>query len=373
MFTTGNTTVDAIGQMHLEGNVIPHTWYENIRLSTGKPDLIAITLLSEIVYWYRPIHLKEEASGRLLGIKKKFKADALQRSYDSFVEQFGFSKKQVREAMDRLEQLGLITRDFRTITSNGTNLSNVLFIDLNIGLLEGITFLGNRVLPKKERGYCPNGKEGVTDMGNRVLPKRETPIAPEGNTYTEITTEITNTEITKKNTSRKRVYDESSVEYQLANRLYKKILANDCNFKKPNLNSWADHIRLMMERDQRTAQQIEFLIDWSQNNSFWQSNILSTKKLREKATTLILQIKGEREKANGSILPQYQRGRREIVPQWFKERQLEKPQNGEIIESSILITDVGAEPSEEQKAYFEAERQKILATLGKVEEKFEQT
>lgn len=350
MFTTGNTTVDAIGQMHLEGNVIPHTWYENIRLSTGKPDLIAITLLSEIVYWYRPTHVKEEASGRLLGIKKKFKADALQRSYDSFVEQFGFSKKQVREAMDRLEQLGLITRDFRTITSNGINLSNVLFIDLNIGLLEGITFLGNRVLPKKV-----------------------TPIAPEGNTYTEITTEITNTEITKKNTSRKRVYDESSVEYQLANRLYERILANDANFKKPNLNSWADHIRLMMERDQRTAQQIEYLIDWSQNNSFWQSNILSTKKLREKATTLILQIKGEREKANGSILPQYQRGRREIVPQWFKERQLEKPQNGEIIESSILITDVEAEPSEEQKAYFEAERQKILATLGKVEEKFEQT
>jgi len=229
------------------------------------------------------------------------------------------------------------------------------------------------VLPKKVTGYCPNGKEGVTDMGNRVLPKRETPIAPEGNTYTEITTEITNTEITKKNTSRKRVYDESSVEYQLANRLYEKILANDANFKKPNLNSWADHIRLMMERDQRTAQQIEYLVDWSQNNSFWQSNILSTKKLREKATTLILQIKGEREKTNGSILPQYQRGRREIVPQWFKERQLEKPQNGEIIESSILITDVEAEPSEEQKAYFEAERQKILATLGKVEEKYEQT
>lgn len=98
MFTTGNTTVDAIGNMHLEGNVIPHTWYENIRLeSTGKPDLIAITLLSEIVYWYRPSYMKEEESGRLIGMKKKFKADALQRSYDSFVAQFGFSKKNKSE------------------------------------------------------------------------------------------------------------------------------------------------------------------------------------------------------------------------------------------------------------------------------------
>lgn len=355
MFTTGNTTVDAIGQMHLEGNVIPHTWYENIRLSTGKPDLIAITLLSEIVYWYRPTHVKEEASGRLLGIKKKFKADALQRSYDSFVEQFGFSKKQVREAMDRLEQLGLIIRDFRTITSNGTNLSNVLFIGLNVGLLEGITFFGNRVLPKKETGYCPNGKEGVTDMGNTLLPKREIPIAPEGNTYTEITTdtttEITNTEITKKNPSRKRVYDESSVEYQLANKLYEKILANDANFKQPNMDSWADSIRLMMERDNRTVEQIEYLIDWSQNNSFWQSNILSTKKLREKATTLILQIKAdkEREKTRENA-PQYRQMPQGPVPKWFKNR------------NDTIPVDV---PESTSTMDFEAERQKILEMLGK--------
>jgi len=353
MFTTGNSTVDAIGNMHLEGNVIPHTWYENIRLeSTGKPDLIAITLLSEIVYWYRPSYVKEEESGRLIGMNKKFKADALQRSYDSFVAQFGFSKKQVREAMDRLEQLGLIIRDFRTISKNGTSLSNVLFISLNVGLLEGITFMGNRVLPKKETGSFPHGKEGVTGMGNRVLPVRETPITAEGNTYTEITTEITNTEITKKKSgSRKRVYDESSIHYQLAYMLYEKILQDDPSFKLPNMDSWSDHIRLMMERDKRNEKQIEYLINWSQNNSFWKSNILSTKKLREKATTLIRQIKAEH--TPSSIQRRQGNGRTEIVPEWFHKRNEENP--------APVPVEVG------QEMDFEAERQKILAMLGKAE------
>ncbi len=44
------------------------------------------------------------------------------------------------------------------------------------------------------------------------------------------------------------------------------------------------------------AEQIEYLIDWSQANSFWKSNILSIKKLCEKATTLIRQIKAENAK-----------------------------------------------------------------------------
>ena len=96
MFTTGNTTVDLVGQMHLEGNVIPHMWFENFRLSSGKPDLNAIIILAEIVYWYRPSYEKDEATGRLINIKKKFKSDLLQLSYDRFAEQFSFSKNKLK-------------------------------------------------------------------------------------------------------------------------------------------------------------------------------------------------------------------------------------------------------------------------------------
>lgn len=290
------------------------------------------------------------------------------KTIDEWHEEFPFwSKRTLERVIESLEDMKILAAgNYNKLKMDRTKWYRIDYEMLNKRCKDAFRQNDGMETDKMAEWNTSNCQNGNRQNGVNDSDKMAVPITRE---YTETTTETTQ----RKSSSRKRVYDESSVEYQLANRLYEKILANDANFKKPNLNSWADHIRLMMERDQRTAQQIEYLIDWSQNNSFWQSNILSTKKLREKATTLILQIKGEREKANGSILPQYQRGRREIVPQWFKERQLEKPQNGEMIESSILITDVEAELSEEQKAYFEAERQKILATLGKVEEKFEQT
>lgn len=356
MFTTGNNTVDLMGQMHLEGNVIPHMWYENFRLDSGKPDLNAIIILAEIVYWYRPSYEKDEVTGRLINIKKKFKSDLLQLSYDRFAEQFSFSKKQVKEAMDRLENRGIIKRDFRTINANRTRLSNVLFIDLNVPLLERFTFSsGNGVLPQKVGWYSPQSMEGGDLEVGRVQPSRVRGGAPQVGTYTKITTEITNTEITnKKNSSRKRVYDESSVHYQLAYRLYQKILIDDPSFKQPNMNTWADCIRLMMEQDDRTAEQIEYLIDWSQANSFWKSNILSTKKLREKATTLIRQIKAENAKENKAKSPspiKHRQGRTEVVPEWFHKRNEDRAETVEV----------------SQEIDFEAERQKILETLGRID------
>ncbi|MEG7619463.1 hypothetical protein [Enterococcus faecalis] len=192
----------------------------------------------------------------------------------------------------------------------------------------------------------PNSQIANRQNGVNVPDKMAVPITRE---YTETTTENTQ----RMNNSRKRVYDESSVHYQLANRLYQKILLDDPSFKQPNMNTWADSIRLMMEQDERTVEQIEYLIDWSQDNSFWKSNILSTKKLREKATTLIRQIKAEksREGKPKSSSPIYHRqSRTEIVPEWFHKRN----------EDNADSVDVG------QEIDFEAERQKILETLGKV-------
>ncbi|MDM5333411.1 hypothetical protein QUF56_09250 [Ureibacillus composti] len=160
--------------------------------------------------------------------------------------------------------------------------------------------------------------------------------------YTENTTENT----TEKKKSRKPVYDESSAEFQLANLLYEKIQQDDPSFKKPNLQSWSDHIRLMMERDERTEEQIRYLIEWSQSNSFWKSNILSTKKLREKATTLIRQIKAEKAKENSP--KRYGRSREEVVPEWFEKRNQQQ----------------SLEPTGEELIDFEVEKQRILAKLG---------
>ena len=333
MFTTGNQTVDAIGKIHLEGNVIPHQWFNHIKFENGKPDLSAIIILSEIIYWYRPVYVKDETTGQLIGMKKRFKSDLLQRSYDSFSEQFGMTKRQAKEAISRLEAAGLIQRHFRTVTANNTKLANVLFIELLHPNVIAMTFERHTTHSKTIEVSHPN----------------VTPITLERQTNTEITTETTTEITTKEKNSRKRVYDESSVHFRLANMLYEKILADDASFKKPNLNAWADHVRLMMERDERTEEQIEYLINWSQNNSFWKSNILSTAKLREKATTLIRQIKAERERETAQ--KQSSRGRTENVPEWFANRN-EQP--------APPVSEIAASTEID----FEQERQKILAKLG---------
>lgn len=122
--------VEAVGQIRLEGNVIAHAWYHHLTFANGKPDHIAITLLAEIVYWYRPVYEKDEATGQVTGVRRKFRSDKLQRSYEAFGEQFGWSKTQVKRALDRLKAQGVITTEFRTIkATGGLPLANVLFLE----------------------------------------------------------------------------------------------------------------------------------------------------------------------------------------------------------------------------------------------------
>lgn len=90
------------------------------------------------------------------------------------------------------------------------------------------------------------------------------------------------------------------IDLELATDLAGRIKSNTPTFKDPNLESWAAHIRLMRERDNRTPEQIRYVIDWCQKDVFWQGNILSTKKLREKFDTLVAQIK-RKVNADGEI------------------------------------------------------------------------
>ena len=126
--------------MEITGNVIPLNWFKTITTANGKPNSTAIMLLSDIVYWYRPKILRDEATGEFIGIKKRFKADLLQRSYRQFSEQFRYSKRQVTEAIKALESLGVIRREFRTVSTNMQKLSNVLYIELFPDKLMELTY-----------------------------------------------------------------------------------------------------------------------------------------------------------------------------------------------------------------------------------------
>lgn len=139
-YTTGNARVDQMGQIRITGNVTPQVWYKTITRKNGKPHLLAIAILSDIVYWYRPVEIRDESTGHITGYGKRFKWDMLQRSYDQFADFFGESKRSITEAVALLESLGIIRREFRTIEIGGMKYNNILFIDLFPEQLRRITY-----------------------------------------------------------------------------------------------------------------------------------------------------------------------------------------------------------------------------------------
>ncbi|MFP1483844.1 hypothetical protein ACLB1S_19830 [Escherichia coli] len=47
---------------------------------------------SEIVYWYRPTEVRDEHTGALLGYRKRFQGDKLQRSYRRLLNSLALGK-----------------------------------------------------------------------------------------------------------------------------------------------------------------------------------------------------------------------------------------------------------------------------------------
>ncbi len=139
--TSGNVIVDAMGSINITGNIIPAVWYRTITKENGKPYLLAIVILADIVYWYRPSEVRDQGTGHILGWKKKFSEDILRQSYQYYADLFGESKKTVKTAMDRLEKLQVIKREFRTVSyGEGLVCNNVMYVELKPDMLYRLTF-----------------------------------------------------------------------------------------------------------------------------------------------------------------------------------------------------------------------------------------
>ena len=78
----------------------------------------------------------------------------------------------------------------------------------------------------------------------------------------------------------------------LAQKLKSYILANNPNARTPSsLQKWATDFDRMIRLDKRPIPEIEAVMEFSQRDEFWRSNILSAGKLREKYDQLYLQSK----------------------------------------------------------------------------------
>jgi hypothetical protein len=145
-------TVDAIGELRFEGNIIPHSWYCHIKLPSGKVDLNAIILLSDVIYWYRPTIKRDESTGAVISINRRFKADMLQKQYETWGNLFGLTKRQTKDAVNRLVKGKLLKRVFRKIMpENSVPLANVMFIEPIVENIKAITCETSMVLEREDK------------------------------------------------------------------------------------------------------------------------------------------------------------------------------------------------------------------------------
>jgi hypothetical protein len=268
-----NKIVEEISKVNFQGNIIPSVWYKYIKFPSGKADLLGITILSDIIYWYRKTEIRDEKTGKLLYYKRKFKADKLQRSYSSYAEQFGVSKRQAKGAIKRLEKLGLITIEFRNITTkDGLNINNLLFLEPIPSKVIDITHQCNTY--DIQMSYA---------LHSNVIP-----IASECKTNTEITTEIT----TKNTTKEAPRFSSESEVYQLTKHLFETIKkCNNVIEKKYSsytpkqlenlLQRWCDHIDKLIRLDNADPDDIRKVIDWVATDDFWDTVLESAKGFRK--------------------------------------------------------------------------------------------
>ena len=211
---TGISSVDALYGIDFTGNIIPHAWYSAICTDSGKPDLTAIVILSEILFWHRPREECDESDPGGIKLSKRFKSDLLQLSYRQLTMKFGFSKDQSRRAMDHLEKLGLIKRHFRTvITATGDKLGNVMYVELFSDKLIELTYLGSIAVPYRKK---PTRVLDETDkgIGNIQTGDMKNPM-----TNTKTTTEITNKDyLSVYQDERARVREQVCYEYLIIDR-----------------------------------------------------------------------------------------------------------------------------------------------------------
>ena len=245
IYSTGNTIVDENAKLNISGNVIPQSWYRTIVRDSGKPHLTAIIILADIVYWYKPTEIRDEGTGQVIAVKKKFKADLLQRSYQQISEQFGISKKEATNAIIFLEKLGVVRRVFRTVNINGLVVNNVLFLELIVNRLWQLTYpedsckdppssesgwevKQNNDLTQnvdKEREHGTYGEEAPSLKRERVSLQKERPVSAESTDLSHLKSNGhtfhggTNTKITQENNTID--YTSPILSYQATEEMFK--------------------------------------------------------------------------------------------------------------------------------------------------------
>lgn len=354
-----NEILSKMQKLNISGNVVPINWFKTIRREapkgkTGRPYLLAINILSEIVYWYRPRAIRDEGTGALIRYEKRFKSDLLQKSYAQLAEMFGYSKREVTEAVIRLEKIGVIKRHFRNIKTEMSVANNVLFLELIPDVLEKLTLqIPNEDPPSPDPdknnpieggtsenqahidlwGRCPTIMGEVSHYNGRPLPLL-------WETNTENTTENT-TKNNKKESKKERKFSPQQVESN----------------KKENLGSTqVSDSPLIADKKEKTKQTFDQLIEEYTTNEELRQELkehLKVRKLKKAALTdrAVKLSLSELDKIAGADYEKIQIVRNSIMNGWTGFFPLKKDEHNRLLSSLSRHT-----PSYDIEAYERSSR-----------------
>ncbi|WP_233619050.1 MULTISPECIES: hypothetical protein [unclassified Enterococcus] len=114
-----------------------------------------------------------------------------------------------------------------------------------------------------------------------------------------------------RNKRKKRVYADDDPNKILAKTLFKLIKKNH-NIKDPNLDEWANTIRLTIESDKRTGKEVQDVIVWAMQDDFWYKVVLSPSSLRRNFDQMVAQMNSKSSSSKKTL-------REETLPEWAKE------------------------------------------------------
>lgn len=143
--------------------------------------------------------------------------------------------------------------------------------------------------------------EAIYNISNSVsiCPKRDTKMSQTGQLEVPNGTTINDPKYDPKKNSSRNSVTPSEQSFRQAKLLFEKIKENDPHVKPPDIGKWAAAFDRMHKYDNRSWEEIEALIIFSQEDEFWCTNILSPGKLRKQATQLTLRMKKGSKKGNG--------------------------------------------------------------------------
>jgi len=244
------TVLKDISGINFSGNVIPHNWYKHVTYSTAggktKADLLAINILADVVYWHRLTVVRDESSGQVVEYRKKFKGDKLQKSYNSYADQFGSAKQSVKESIDLLIELGLLQRDFENIIVNGACCNNVMFLTPNPEKIENITQIESDKI-----NYTLNSQPTVNEaeeiantplpINKRGVPSKKTTTYPAFSGEAPNKKEGTNTEITPEINTKSYLIVRGALDDELFRKAFNDFLIDDSNRYRDDTFFWINH------------------------------------------------------------------------------------------------------------------------------------